>query len=136
MKQTKISPGEINGFLDQNTTIAGELRFHDTFRVDGKLSGKIVSENVLIVGESAEVSADIEVGCLTIMGSVSGTVKARERIELHTGGRLEADVITPVLAIAEGAVFRGHCDMSGAAEAEASVERDKPELAVVAEAPR
>ena len=127
MKNWKIVPGEINGFLDRSTTLSGELRFRDTMRIDGQVSGRIVSEKVLIVGESAEVSAEIEVGSLSIMGKVSGTVRAREGIEVHAGGRLEADVVTPRLDLAEGAVFNGHCDMDGAQAAE-------PGLAALGEA--
>jgi cytoskeletal protein CcmA (bactofilin family) len=126
VKNSKADPGEINGFLDRNTSLKGELRFRDTMRVDGRLSGRVVSEKVLIVGDTAEVSADIEVGVIVVMGKVSGTVKARQRIEVHPGGRLEADVVTPRLDIADGAVFQGHCDMDAAKSA--------PSLAAVGEA--
>ena len=74
MKDSKIVPGEINGFLDRSTMLTGELRFNDTFRIDGQVKGRIISDNVLIVGEAADVSADIEVAAMTVMGRVSGSV--------------------------------------------------------------
>ena len=111
--ESKIAPGQINGFLDRSTSVTGDLRFNDTFRIDGRLVGTVVSDNVLIVGEGAYVNADMEVRALAVMGTVTGRVVASERIEIHPGGRLEADVVTPALAIADGAIFQGFCDMDG-----------------------
>ena len=50
---------DLNGFMDEGAEFHGELRFKDTFRVDGRVKGKIVSENTLVVGESAKIEADI-----------------------------------------------------------------------------
>jgi cytoskeletal protein CcmA (bactofilin family) len=44
------APDELNGFMDQGTQFHGELRFRDSFRIDGELKGRIVSDNTLIVG--------------------------------------------------------------------------------------
>jgi len=35
----KTSQGDLNGFLDAGSHIQGELRFEDTFRVDGRAFG-------------------------------------------------------------------------------------------------
>ena len=35
--------GDLNGFLDAGSHIEGALHFDDTFRIDGRLSGKVVS---------------------------------------------------------------------------------------------
>ena len=47
--------GELNGFLDEGSKIRGELRFEDTFRIDGQLDGKTTSKGDLIVGEKGRV---------------------------------------------------------------------------------
>ena len=110
MMQSKIVPGNVDGSFERHTSVEGELRFKDTFRIDGRFTGRIVTSNVLIVGESGVVDADIEVGALAVMGRVSGRVRARQRVEVHSGARLEAHVVTPCLDLAEGAFFQGHCD--------------------------
>lgn len=112
MKNSKIRTGEINGFLDRTTSMTGELRFNDTMRIDGRFSGRIISDNVLVVGETAEIEAEIDVGAISIMGRVTGILRATSRIEVHPGGVLLADISTPVLRIEEGSVFQGRCDMS------------------------
>lgn len=105
-------PDDLNGFMDEGTRLHGELRFRDSFRIDGELKGRIVSENTLIVGETGRVDADIECAVVSIRGAVTGRVQARERIELLAGSRVQATLVSPRLVIEEGAFFQGDCDMS------------------------
>ena len=102
----------LNGFLDKGSHLKGELSFEETFRIDGKFEGRIPSGSELILGDSAEVDAEIHVERLSINGSLKGTVRASERIEIHPRARVTADLQTPVLRIEEGAFFQGSCDMS------------------------
>jgi cytoskeletal protein CcmA (bactofilin family) len=110
---------ELNGFLDQGSEFLGELRFRHTFRVDGHVRGKIVSDNTLIVGETGRVEADIDCGVVSIRGTVVGHVRGRQRIEVLAGGRVQGSLEAPKLLIEEGASFQGDCDMppTGAAGA-------------------
>jgi cytoskeletal protein CcmA (bactofilin family) len=102
----------LNGFLDKGSHLKGELSFEETFRIDGKFEGKIPSGSELILGDSAEVDAEIHVERLSINGSLKGIVRASERIEIHPRARVTADLQTPVLRIEEGAFFQGSCDMT------------------------
>lgn len=101
----------LNGFMDEGTELQGELRFKDTFRVDGRIKGRIVSDHTLIVGESAHVDAEIDCGVVSIRGTVSGRVQGRQKIELLAGSRVQATLVAPSLVIEEGAYFQGECDM-------------------------
>ena len=109
--KTKPEGTSLNGFLDKGSHLQGELSFEETFRIDGKFDGKILSGSELILGDSAEVTGEIEVGRLSVNGTLKGTVRARERIELHARARVEANLTTPVLKIEEGARFEGSCRM-------------------------
>jgi cytoskeletal protein CcmA (bactofilin family) len=113
----KGSGGEnLNGFMDQGTEVIGELRFRETFRVDGRVKGKIVSEKTVIIGETAQIEADIDCGVVSIRGTVTGQVQGREKIELLAGSRVYGRLCSPRLIIEEGAFFQGECDMRGAAK--------------------
>ena len=115
LKIKGLAAEELNGFMDQGTEFEGELRFKDTFRIDGRLKGRIVSDNTLIVGESGHVDAEIECAVVSIRGTVTGRVHGRERIELLAGSRVQATLVSPKLLIEDGAFFQGQCDM-GAGE--------------------
>lgn len=101
----------LNGFLDRGSHLTGDLKFEDGFRIDGKFEGKITSGSDLVIGENADVDAEIKVERLTVNGSLRGNVVATERIELHPKARVLADLTTPNLAIQEGAFFQGSCKM-------------------------
>jgi cytoskeletal protein CcmA (bactofilin family) len=119
LKLKGLAAEDLNGFMDQGTEFVGELRFRDTFRIDGRLKGRVVSDNTLIVGETGSVEADIDCGVVSIRGSVSGNVTGRQRIELLAGGRVQGSLISPRLVIEEGAFFQGECDMGASAPAAA-----------------
>jgi cytoskeletal protein CcmA (bactofilin family) len=103
--------GSLNGFIDKGSQVRGDLSFEETFRIDGKFEGKIRSGSELILGDDAEVNAEIEVGRLSVNGSLKGSVRATERVELLAGARVIGDISTPVLRIEEGAHFEGSCQM-------------------------
>jgi cytoskeletal protein CcmA (bactofilin family) len=103
--------GTLNGFLDRGSHLSGDLKFEEGFRIDGKFEGKITAGSDLVIGENADVEADIKVERLTVNGSLRGNVIATERIELHPKARVLADLTTPNLAIQEGAFFQGSCKM-------------------------
>lgn len=97
--------------LGAGTFIHGKLRFNSAVSIDGKLDGEILSTETVVVGESGELNADIDVKCLIINGKVSGKVRASERIDLRAGGSLEGEISTPMLSIEPGAHFNGQCRM-------------------------
>jgi cytoskeletal protein CcmA (bactofilin family) len=120
LKLKGLAAEDLNGFMDQGTEFVGELRFRDTFRVDGRVKGRIVSDNMLIVGETGSVEADIDCGVVSIRGSVTGRVCGRQRVELLAGARVQGTLVSPRLVIEEGAFFSGDCDMGASAPAAAA----------------
>ena len=117
------STGDLNGFLDAGSHMHGELRFEDTFRVDGKLTGKVSSAGSLVVGEGGVVEGEIAVARVFVSGTVKGSVTASDRIEIASRGRVEADLHTRSLIIEDGAFYQGQCSME-----EAPTERSTPSL--------
>ena len=105
------SSGDLNGFLDAGSHIKGDLHFEDTFRVDGKVSGKVLSDGDLVVGTSGEVDGEVMVGRVFVSGTLRGRIQASKRIEIAAGGRVYATLETPSLVIEDGAFFEGQSAM-------------------------
>lgn len=116
----KSASGDLNGFLDAGSHMHGELRFEDTFRIDGRLTGKVVSEGDLVVGVGGEIEGEVRVGRVFISGTVRGRIHATRRLEIATNGRVYADLETPSLVVEDGAFVEGACSMVAAAKAEAA----------------
>lgn len=123
--------GDLNGFLDAGSQMEGELRFEDTFRVDGKLKGTIVSQGDLIVGEAGEIDAEVRVRRAFVSGIVRGTIRTAVRMEITSKGRVMADLFTPSLSIEDGAFFEGRCSM----EREKEASEEPGQMAKVAQLP-
>src|SRR5579859_1950105 len=105
--------GEINTLLGKGSDFEGKLTFEGTVRVDGKISGEIFSDDVLVVGEGATVSAEIEVGVIIVEGNVNGNIRAKRAVELHAPARVRGNIETPSLYIDKGVLFEGTCKMEG-----------------------
>lgn len=103
--------GRVSGFIDKDTEITGDIKFKDSFRIDGTFKGKILSGSSLIIGETGDVEADIEAGSISINGKVKGSLNANDRIEIFSLGRVTGKLVTPKLIIEEGAFFQGSCQM-------------------------
>jgi cytoskeletal protein CcmA (bactofilin family) len=109
--------GDLSGFLDSGTEFHGELSFQDTLRIDGKFEGTIKDGLLLIIGESADVNAEIHVATISVSGRLRGDVHAKERVELHASARCYCNLETRVLVVEEGAMFEGGCAMQGSTSA-------------------
>ena len=113
--------GTLNGFLDRGARLEGTLAFDDVFRIDGVFKGTVTSDAELVVGDGGVVEGEIRVARLAVSGTVRGVVHASERIEVHAGGKLLAEVHAPRLVVEEGAVIQG--------PVEAGEARPSPEVA-------
>ena len=108
------SSGELNGYLDRDSKIKGNLVFEETFRIDGTFEGNIRSSGNLILGVDATLEARIQVGQILVLGQVRGSIVGRESIELGDTAKVFAELVTPSLVVAKGAIFQGNCNMPDA----------------------
>ena len=103
----------IKAYMGEDTTFSGTLNFEGIVRIDGKFEGEVVTNDVLIVGETGELSADITAGIVVCKGQITGSIVAAEKVEMHANSRITGNVKCPALQIELGAILDGHCDMSG-----------------------
>ena len=104
---------EITALLGRGTHFEGKLFFEGRVRIDGSFKGEIRSPDVLIIGEGAEVDAEIEVGTVIIKGgSVSGNVRAAQAIELYVPAKVTGSLHSPEVFMDKGVQFSGTCTMA------------------------
>ncbi|MBT3516315.1 MAG: polymer-forming cytoskeletal protein [Nitrospina sp.] len=102
----------IKAYLGVEALFKGTLSFDGIVRIDGKFEGKIQTKDTLVIGETGEIIADVEVGILVCKGKLHGTVLATEKIEMHPASTITGDVKSPALSIELGAVLDGHLNMT------------------------
>ncbi len=97
--------------IGPGTTVSGEINSKGTIRIEGSVSGRVQSEDSIVVQESGQIKADLIAGQVIISGEVHGNVFAHERLEITTTGRVVGDITAPRISIAEGVLFEGKCTM-------------------------
>jgi cytoskeletal protein CcmA (bactofilin family) len=117
MHSRDTTGGEINALLGRGTEFHGKLAFDGRVRIDGTFSGEIFSEDTLVIGEGADVTAEIEVAVVIVRGgTVRGNIRAREAVEVYAPGRVYGNITSPQIHIEKGVVFEGQCRMTAVGE--------------------
>lgn len=97
--------------IDQGCELEGRLTFVGTLVLNGKFRGELFSSDTLLVGETGQAEAEVQVGVAIVSGQITGNIIAHERVELRSTARVYGDIVTPVLVLEEGVVFDGRCTM-------------------------
>ena len=102
--------------LGPESSFEGKLVFNGgQVRIDGEFKGDIKTESTLIVGESARLEADIEVGTIIITGGeIVGDITAHRSVSIERPAKVRGTITTPELEIKKGVVFEGQCRMEEA----------------------
>jgi cytoskeletal protein CcmA (bactofilin family) len=106
--------GAVSGVIEHGCEFEGKLCFEGTLRIGGTFRGEIHTPDTLIVGEGARVQGEIDAGTVIISGEVSGTIRAKHRVEIHRPAVFRGDILTPSLSVDEGVIFEGSSKMAQA----------------------
>ena len=91
----------------------GQLSSGEDLLIEGQFEGNInLDDHCLTVGTEGHVKAEIRARQVVILGSVTGNVAAREKIEIRRTGHVVGDLVAATVAIEEGAYFKGSIDIA------------------------
>jgi cytoskeletal protein CcmA (bactofilin family) len=109
----QIERGIVN--IGKSVVIKGELTGSEDLTIEGQVEGKIeLRDNVLTIGANGKIKAQVFAKSVIVLGEVVGNVSAAEKVDIRDNGSVEGDIVSPRVAIAEGALFRGSVDMQRA----------------------
>jgi cytoskeletal protein CcmA (bactofilin family) len=119
--------------IGKSVVIKGELNGSEDLTIEGQVEGTIqLRDNVLTIGPNGRIKAQVFAKSVVIQGEVTGNVTASEKVDIRDNGSVDGDIVSPRVAIAEGAHFRGSVDMQRKSAAAAAP--GKPAAAVAAPA--
>ena len=104
---------EITVVLQKGCHLEGRLQFEGTGRIDGQFKGEIFTPDILIIGDEAEVSGQIEADIVVVSGQFNGEIYATQRVEIQPPAVVRGTIQTAILQVEEGAVFDGKTKMLG-----------------------
>lgn len=105
--------GKIENILGPSGSFQGHLKAEGNIRIDGYVEGSIETTGNVIVGEAAQVLADITASNIQVWGAVKGNINASGRLEILPTGRVWGEIKVASLLIDEGGLFRGKSIMAG-----------------------
>jgi cytoskeletal protein CcmA (bactofilin family) len=116
--------------IGKSVVIKGELNGSEDLTIEGHVEGKIeLKDHVLTIGPNGKIKAQVYAKSVIVLGEVNGNVTATEKVDIRDGGSVDGDIVSPRVAIAEGAHFRGTVDMQrkgGQPAAKAAPVQEKP----------
>lgn len=112
--------GDAEKILDVDASMQGSLIFKDpvNLRINGKFEGTLNTKGNLMIGEHSSVIADVTGDMIIIAGKVNGNVHALKELKLISPACVVGNIRTPLLSIAEGAIFEGHSTMLSPSKSE------------------
>jgi cytoskeletal protein CcmA (bactofilin family) len=99
-------------FFSAGTRIEGTLELDGEVKLEGHVKGKVTGTGVVIIGEQANLQADVLAPTIIVHGVVRGEIHATEKLELHRTAKVKGLIRAARIRIDEGAVFEGECRMS------------------------
>jgi cytoskeletal protein CcmA (bactofilin family) len=119
--------------IGKSVVIKGELNGSEDLTIEGHVEGTIqLRDHVLTIGPNGRIKAQVFAKSVIVLGEVTGNVTASDKVDIRDAGSVDGDIISPRVAIAEGAHFRGSVDMQRKAgqAPKAEVKAAAPQAAV------
>ena len=103
-------------FFSAGTKIEGTLELDGEVKLEGQIKGKVSGTGLIIIGEHANLQADVYAPSILVHGVVRGEIHATDRLELHRTARVKGMIQAARIRIDEGAAFEGECRMGSSKE--------------------
>ncbi|MEE8417751.1 MAG: polymer-forming cytoskeletal protein [candidate division Zixibacteria bacterium] len=103
--------------IGKGTKIEGTINIEGATRIDGTVNGKLIANDIVTVGSTGVVKAEIRARSIVIGGRVEGNLIASEKVELQAKSELVGDITSKSLLVEHGAIFHGNSKMKDSAPA-------------------
>jgi len=108
-----VEERRVVAWVGKSVIFKGTLTSSEDMTIDGHVEGTIeLLDHGLTVGPDADIRAEIVAKTVTLHGTVTGNVRASAKIDIRATGRIDGDLFTPRIVMADGAVVRGRVDTS------------------------
>ena len=98
--------------IGKSVVIKGELNGSEDLTIEGHVEGTIqLRDHILTIGPNGKIKAQVFAKAVIVLGEVTGNVTASDKVDIRDNGSVDGDIVSPRVAIAEGAHFRGSVAM-------------------------
>lgn len=110
--------GDVISVIGVGMTVDGNCVSEGSVRVEGRVEGRVEAAKSVVVGEEGEVVGDVVTQDAVVAGTVRGTLRADSRVELKATCRVQGDIESGTVELAEGGQVDGELRMTEEARRE------------------
>jgi cytoskeletal protein CcmA (bactofilin family) len=104
--------GSSASLIGSGTSLKGDITSNGDLRIDGSLIGNIHCSAKVVIGANGVVEGDINGQQADIMGTVTGSIKVKELLQLKSSCVVSGNLHAAKLQIEPAANFNGQCHMN------------------------
>ena len=93
--------------VGEKLTIKGEISGEGDLDLAGRFEGVVNVQGTVVIGDRAEVDADVTASTIVVGGKVRGNLSAAGRVEILPQGMLTGNLRSGSFAAADGASVKG-----------------------------
>lgn len=111
-KKDKVSLDlqSISTLISEGSILDGNLKAPAYARIDGQITGDIMVDEGLIIGEKGSVLGNIFTKEVVVYGTVTGNLQVTA-LEIKATGKITGEIRTQTLQVENGAVYNGCLSM-------------------------
>jgi cytoskeletal protein CcmA (bactofilin family) len=101
----------ISTLISEGCIFDGNLKAPDFARIDGQITGDVMVDEGLILGEKGSIQGNVVTKELVVYGTIIGDLQVTS-LEIRATGKVTGEIRTQTLQVENGAVYNGSLSMT------------------------
>ncbi|KYG73688.1 MULTISPECIES: polymer-forming cytoskeletal protein [Roseivirga] len=93
--------------IRNGSVISGNMKSEHSIRVDGHVTGDLVSQEKIIIGSHGEIGGNLSGADITIDGYVNGDVLSNGHLHISQAGKIYGKIFAKGISVENGAELNG-----------------------------
>ncbi|MDP9077881.1 MAG: polymer-forming cytoskeletal protein [Bacteroidota bacterium] len=112
-KKEKVSLDlqSISTLISEGSIFDGNLKAPSFARIDGQITGDVMVDEGLILGEAGSIHGNVITKEMVVYGVVNGNIQTNS-LEIKASGKVTGEIRTQTLTVENGAVYNGSLSMT------------------------
>lgn len=112
MENTTIVSTAADTVIDAQVEIIGKIKSNGPIQIDGRLDGDLECTGDVTIGKTAQIKGNLYANTISVAGTVSGNISAKDRIEMKSSAKITGDVKSKRLTVEDGVTFIGKSEVN------------------------
>jgi cytoskeletal protein CcmA (bactofilin family) len=98
--------------IGESVIVEGDFNGHGNVVIEGKLKGSFMTDGHVLVGDHAEINANLKANSAFISGKVLGNIEINSSLDVAKTAIIKGDIQAGSIAVESGCEIEGHLSVS------------------------